>query len=143
MKEYLCTAIGVIGGAVSALVGGWSEGMAVLITAMAIDYITGLMVAGIFHASPKSESGSLESRAGWKGLCRKFVTLMIVVLAHGLDDVLNISYVKDAMIIGFVSNETISIIENAGLMGIPMPPVINRAIDLLTTKQESIDDKRA
>ena len=143
MKEYLCTAIGVIGGAVSALVGGWSEGIAVLITAMAIDYITGLMVAGIFHASPKSESGALESRAGWKGLCRKFVTLMIVVLAHGLDDVLNISYVKDAMIIGFVSNETISIIENAGLMGIPMPPVINRAIDLLTTKQESIDDKRA
>lgn len=142
MKEYLCTAIGVIGGAVSALVGGWSEGMAVLITAMAIDYITGLMVAGIFHASPKSESGALESRAGWKGLCRKFVTLMIVVLAHGLDDVLNISYVKDAMIIGFVSNETISIIENAGLMGIPMPPVINRAIDLLTAKQESIDDKR-
>lgn len=143
MKEYLCTAIGVIGGAVSALVGGWSEGMAVLITTMAIDYITGLMVAGIFHASPKSESGALESRAGWKGLCRKFVTLMIVVLAHGLDDVLNINYVKDAMIIGFVSNETISIIENAGLMGIPMPPVINRAIDLLTAKQESIDDKRA
>lgn len=143
MKEYLCTAIGVIGGAVSALVGGWSEGIAVLITAMAIDYITGLMVAGIFHASPKSESGALESRAGWKGLCRKFVTLMIVVLAHGLDDVLNINYVKDAMIIGFVSNETISIIENAGLMGIPMPPVINRAIDLLTAKQESIDDKRA
>lgn len=143
MKEYLCTAIGVIGGAVSALVGGWSEGMAVLITAMAIDYITGLMVAGIFHASPKSESGALESRAGWKGLCRKFVTLMIVVLAHGLDDVLNINYVKDAMIIGFVSNEAISIIENAGLMGIPMPPVINRAIDLLTAKQESIDDKRA
>lgn len=142
MKEYLCTAIGVIGGAVSALVGGWSEGMAVLITAMAIDYITGLMVAGIFHASPKSESGALESRAGWKGLCRKFVTLMIVVLAHGLDDVLNINYVKDAMIIGFVSNEAISIIENAGLMGIPMPPVINRAIDLLTAKQESIDDKR-
>ena len=142
MKEYLCTAIGVIGGTVSALVGGWSEGIAVLITAMAIDYITGLMVAGIFHASPKSESGALESKAGWKGLCRKFVTLMIVVLAHGLDDVLNINYVKDAMIIGFVSNETISIIENAGLMGIPMPPVINRAIDLLTAKQESIDDKR-
>lgn len=141
MKEYVCTAFGVAGGIASALIGGWSDSMIVLITVMAIDYITGLIVAGVFHASPKSPSGALESKAGWKGLCRKAVTLLIVIMAHGIDVVLGTAYIKDAVIIGFIANEVISILENAGLMGIPMPTVLTKAIDLLTTKAEAKNDK--
>jgi toxin secretion/phage lysis holin len=103
---------------------------------MVVDYITGLIVAGVFKNSTKTESGALESRAGWKGLCRKGVTLLIVLVSYRLDILIGTSYIRDAVIIGFCANEAISIIENAGLMGIPLPDVISKAIDLLTKKSE-------
>ena len=56
-----------------------------LVIFMAIDYITGLVVAGVFHASPKTKTGALESKAGWKGLIRKGETLLIVLVACQLD----------------------------------------------------------
>ena len=60
--------------------GGWSESMTSLVIFMSIDYITGLMVAGLFKKSNKTEDGGLESRAGWKGLARKFSTLLVVLI---------------------------------------------------------------
>ena len=103
---------------------------------MAIDYITGLIVAGVFHASNKSPNGSLESRAGWKGLCRKGVTLLVVLVATRLDMAIGTHYIRDAVVIAFVANEALSIIENAGLMGIPIPEVIIRMIDVLKKHSE-------
>nr|DAI33756.1 MAG TPA: holin [Caudoviricetes sp.] len=114
--------------------GGWSDALITLIVFMALDYVTGLIVAGIFKKSKKSENGALESRAGFKGLCRKGVALMIVLVAVRLDIVMHTSYIKDAVIIAFIANESISIIENAGLMGIPVPSVIAKAIDVLKEK---------
>ena len=61
MKNEVCTIIGIVGGAIATAFGGWDTALAALVTFMAIDYITGLMVAGIFHTSPKTESGALES----------------------------------------------------------------------------------
>lgn len=81
MKEYFCTAVGLIGGAIASLYGGWDAALQTLIICMAVDYITGLIVAGVFHASPKTKTGTLESRAGWKGLCRKGMSLLIVLVA--------------------------------------------------------------
>ena len=109
---------------------------------MAIDYITGLIVAGVFHASPKTETGTLESRAGWKGLIRKGETLLIVLVACRLDAVMGSSFVRDAAVIAFVANETISIIENAGLMGLPIPAVITKAVDILKQKAESSTEQK-
>lgn len=114
MKNQVCTIIGIVGGAIATAFGGWDTALAALVTFMAIDYITGLMVAGIFHTSPKTESGALESLAGWKGLCRKGVTLLVVLVACQLDKVMGSSFIRDAAIIGFMANEAISIIENAG-----------------------------
>ena len=116
--------------------GGWSDALITLIVFMALDYVTGLIVAGIFKRSKKSENGALESRAGFKGLCRKGVALMIVLVAVRLDIIMHTTYIKDAVIIAFVVNESISIIENAGLMGIPIPPVIAKAIDVLRNESE-------
>ena len=116
--------------------GGWSDALITLIVFMALDYVTGLIVAGIFKKSKKSENGALESRAGFKGLCRKGVALMIVLVAVRLDIIMHTTYIKDAVIIAFVVNESISIIENAGLMGIPIPPVIAKAIDVLRNESE-------
>ena len=88
MKNGMCTIIGIVGGAIAAAFGGWDTALAALVTFMAIDYITGLMVAGIFHTSPKTESGALESLAGWKGLCRKGVTLLVALVWSVLSTVL-------------------------------------------------------
>ena len=63
--------------------------MTTLVIFMGIDYVTGLIVAGVFHNSGKTESGALESRAGWKGLCRKGMTLLIVLIACRLDLIMN------------------------------------------------------
>ena len=85
MKNEICAAIGIVGGAIASLLGGWDTALQTLIIFMAIDYITGLIVAGVFHTSPKTKTGTLESRAGWKGLCRKGVSLLVVLVACRLD----------------------------------------------------------
>lgn len=136
MKSGICTAAGIVGSAIAALFGGWDEALVTLVIFMVIDYVSGLIVAGVFHASKKTESGTLESRAGWKGLCRKGVTLLFVLVAHRLDMAIGVDYIRNAVIIGFMANELISIVENAGLMGIPIPKVIQNAIDILTEKSE-------
>lgn len=129
--SVLYSAVGVVGGFIAMAFGGWSDALITLIIFMSVDYVTGLIVAGIFKKSKKSESGALESRAGFKGLCRKGVALLIVLVAVRLDIIMHTTYIKDAVIIAFIANEAISIIENAGLMGIPIPGVITKAIDVL------------
>lgn len=137
MKSGITTVIGVIGGMIASLFGGWDAALVTLIIFMGVDYVTGLIVAGVFHNSEKTKNGALESRAGWKGLCRKGVTLLVVLVACRLDLVMGSNFIRDAVVIAFIANETISIIENAGLMGIPIPAAIMRAIDILKNKAES------
>lgn len=139
MKQGICTGIGVVGSFITSLFGGWDTALITLLIFMTIDYISGLVVAGIFHKSKKTETGSLESKAGWKGLCRKCMTLVFVLIAYRLDLVIGSDYIRNAVIIGFIANETISIVENAGLMGVPLPGVITKAIDILTSKAKTIE----
>ena len=131
MKEIISTAAGCVAGIVSWLVGGFDVPLMALVVFMAIDYITGLVVAGIFHASPKSKNGGLESHAGWKGLARKIMTLMLVVVGHLVDLLLGAEIVRTALIVGFCANEGVSILENAGLMGLPIPEILTKSIDQL------------
>jgi len=141
MKETaLASTIGVVGGIISTIYGGWNSALTTLVIFMCIDYVTGLMVAGIFNKSEKTETGALESRAGFKGLCRKGVILLIVLVACRLDMVIGTNFVRDATVIAFITNETISIIENAGLMGIPIPKAIVRAIDVLKSKEDEYEN---
>jgi len=131
MKESFIALMGAIGATVGAFFGGWDLGLSTLVIAMALDYITGLIVAGVFKRSGKTQSGALESNAGFKGLCKKAVMLFIVLLGHRLDLTMGTTIVKDAVVFGFIANEAISIIENAGLMGIPVGDTIKNAIDVL------------
>ncbi len=137
MKSTIVTVIGVIGSCIASLFGGWDAALVTLVIFMGVDYITGLIVAGVFHTSEKTPGGGLESRAGWKGLCRKGVTLLVVLVACRLDLVMGSNFIRDAVVIAFIANETISIIENAGLMGIPIPSAIMKAIDILKNKAEN------
>lgn len=133
-KNILISIVGIIGSAIASAFGGWTTGLTTLVIFMAIDYITGLIVAGVFHKSTKTETGTLESRAGFKGLCRKGAMLLVVLVAHRLDLAVGTAYIKDAVIIAFMANEAISIIENAGLMGVPMNDTLKNAIDVLQKK---------
>ena len=136
LKDLFVAAIGTIGAYIARLFGGWDAAMTTLVIFMGIDYLMGLIVAGVFKRSGKSENGALDSRAGFKGLLKKSIILLIVLIAYRLDLVLGSAFIKDAVIIGYIANETISIIENAGLMGIPIPDVIKRAIDILKNKSD-------
>lgn len=138
MKNLICTSIGIVGAAVSTIFGGWSEALTTLLICMAIDYITGLVVAGVFHNSPKTATGALESNAGLKGLFRKAAMLLFVLIGHRLDVAVGTTYIRDAVCIAFIANEVLSLVENAGLMGVPIPEVITNAIDVLKNKEEKV-----
>ena len=136
MKDAVSTVVGLAAGMLSGIVGGFDTPVLVLVVSMGVDYVTGLIVAGVFHACPKTCGGGLDSRVGWKGLARKFVTLLIVVIANLADILLEVHYIRDAAIIGFCANECISILENAGLMGIRIPRVLTAALEKLGEEAE-------
>lgn len=136
MKESICIGIGAVGSAIATLFGGWTDALITLLIFMAVDYLSGLAVAGIFHKSSKTDSGAISSAVGWKGLAKKIMTLAIVAIGYRLDIVFGIDYIRTAVIIAYLANELISITENAGLMGVPMPAIVKKAIDVLTSKAD-------
>ena len=141
LKEYITTAVALLGGGLSWAVGGFDMAVVCLIGAMAIDYITGLIVAGIFHNSPKTEGGRLDSRVGWKGLARKFVTILIVVVANLADVVMGTHGIRAVVCVGFFANECLSIVENAGHMGLRIPKKLVDAVEELVDKgEEEVDE---
>ena len=142
-KTGILTILGTAGAFIANLFGGWDAALTTLLIFMAIDYLLGLIVAAVFHKSNKSESGGLDSRAGLKGLLKKGMVLLIVLVAARLDIMIGSNFIKDGAVIAFVANETISIIENAGIMGVPIPSVITNAIDILQRKSEKKDDVNA
>lgn len=131
MKETVCTVFAVLGAALSWAFGGWDAALAALVICMAADYISGSIVALVFHNSKKSESGCYNSSYGLKGLCKKGLMLLFVLVAVQMDKVLGADYVRDAVCVGFCTNEVLSITENLGLAGVPMPQAVVKALEQL------------
>ena len=137
MKYKIFTTLALAGSAVAELFGGWDMALETLLILMAADWITGgILLPAVFGKSPKSPNGALESRAGWKGLCRKGMTLFYILIAARLDRLLGMDYIRNAVCIGFIANELLSIVENAGLMGVPLPAMIRKVIDILKENAE-------
>lgn len=139
IKTVACTIFGALGACVVKVFGCWDKDMTTLITLMAIDFVMGLVIAAVFKNSPKSVNGAVDSSSCFEGLCKKCMILLFVLVAHRLDVSLGVNYIKTTAIIGFIANEAISVIENAGIMGMPLPKVFIRAIDIL--KKEDDDDE--
>ena len=131
MKELICSAIGVLGAVAAWAFGGWDTSLAALMICMAVDYISGSTVALVFHKSRKTTSGAYNSAYGLKGLCKKGLMLLFVVVAVQADRLLGSDYVRDAVCIGFCANEILSIVENLGLAGVPMPKAVIKALEQL------------
>lgn len=131
MKQTVCTIFGALGGALAGAFGGWDGTLMTLVILMAADYVTGVLVAGVFHKSDKTGTGTLSSRAGFQGLCRKGVMLLLVLVGARLDGLLGMDFLRDAVALGFAANELLSVLENGALMGVPIPAALQKALDLL------------
>ena len=136
MREMFYTIMLSIGSALSYFIGGVDTMFVVLCVFLLVDYISGIIVALVFKNSVKTESGKLNSSVSFKGLCKKLFVLALVGVSHLLDTVLGTNFVRGGVMVAFISNETISIIENAGLMGIPIPVPLKKAIDVLQDREE-------
>lgn len=139
IKTVFYTFICTLGGMLGNLFGGWDKLILALITCSIIDYLSGGAVAVIFKKSPKTKTGGAESNIGFKGLVKKVFIYLIVVVVVQVDNVVGSNgFLRNAVIIGFMTNEILSIIENAGLMGIPMPDAVINAVDILKKSGEDL-----
>jgi len=143
IKNTILGALSGIGAFIATALGGWDMALQALLAVMVIDIITGLMVAGVWKKSGKTETGAIDSHAMQKGLCRKFVMILIVYGSFLIDKSTGMSGIlRTGVILFFTGNEGISIVENAGLMGVPMPAIIKNAFEQLRAKGEKKDEPK-
>jgi toxin secretion/phage lysis holin len=131
VKNMILAGAGAAGAVVAGLLGGWDTGIQSLCLFMLVDYLTGLLVAGLFLNSPKTAGGALNSWTAWQGLLRKGASLGVVMIACRLDLMLATNMIRDGTVIAYSLNELLSIVENLGLMGVPLPRQVVRAIEVL------------
>ena len=143
MRETILIIIGATGGVVASALGGFDYFLHALFVLMAVDYVSGLVVAGIFKKSKKTRTGALNSHIGFKGIVKKCMMLLMVLVAYRLDYVIGWDFVRYGMIIALLVNELISIAENAGLMGIPISAVFKKALDILGKRGEEEDSNKS
>lgn len=131
MKNAVLAVWATAGAMLAKMMGGWDAAMKVLVFAMAADYLTGVLVAAVWQKSNKSENGALDSKAGFKGLCKKGMIFLLIWLGVLLDEALGEDYIRTAIILFFMGNEGISLLENLGIMGVPFPNFLKRALEAL------------
>lgn len=123
-------------GAVMSFFTGIPVIMWVLIAMMTLDYVTGLMT-GMMGVSSKTEGGKLSSRAAFDGLMRKIMIFLVVILSVLVD--LAVQYgagvtfnaVTGATCLWFIASEGVSVLENAAELGVPIPGILRKALELL------------
>lgn len=131
------TALAVFAGLGSVLAeafGGWDAFLKALVMFMAVDYITGMSVALVFHKSQKTKNGGASSEVGYKGIVKKICIFLLVALAVRVDKISGAHYVRNATIFFFLGNEGLSVIENLALMGVPYPEFLKKALEALREK---------
>lgn len=131
VKNGVLAALAAAGSWIANALGGWDASMQVLVALMVADYLTGVLVAAVWHKSNKSSSGTLNSVAGFKGILKKCMILLLVWIGVLLDDATGANYIRMAVILFFIGNEGISLLENLGLMGVPFPAFLRRALEAL------------
>ena len=141
IKNAVFAALAAVGGFLADRLGGWDALLQVLIALMAADYLTGLIVAGIFKKSPHTRSGTLSSAAGYLGLIKKCAALLLIYIGVLLDRAIGEAFVRSALIIFFIGNEGLSLLENVGLMGVKYPQFLAKMLEALRDKGDKGEDK--
>ena len=115
-------------------IGGFDLFLEALLVCMVVDYLMGLTIAGLYKRSDKTDTGGLNSFVGWMGISKKITSLLFIIIGVELQKITGLVGIREGIIIVLVTNEIISIIENAGVMGIPVPEQITKMIDILKQK---------
>ena len=131
-----------VAGAVAGLFGEWNTMLTIFVVMMALDYVTGLIVAAC-GKSPKTDGGRLSSKAGFVGIARKAVMMLLVLVATLLDKSLgNETMVfQSSLVFYYIANEGLSILENAALLGVRFPEKLKRALETMREKEEEPPDE--
>lgn len=140
MVEKTLKLLAAAAGGIAGLFGPWNGLMTVLLAVMAVDYVSGVMIA-VMGKSDKTESGGLSSKAGFFGLLKKAMIWLVVLLATLIDRAGGgtASMFQTAAVCFYIANEGISVLENAVLMGLPVPQAIRGALDVLRRKGDGED----
>ena len=141
IKNSVLTALAAVGGFLADRLGGWDALLQVLVALMVADYLTGLVVAGVFKRSPHTESGALSSHAGFKGIVKKCAALLLIYIGVLLDRAIGEAFVRSALIIFFIGNEGLSLLENVGLMGVKYPQFLEKMLEALRERGDKGEDK--
>lgn len=129
MNETVFKAVVALGGgAAFYFYGGWSSLLEVLLAFIIIDYISGVVASAI--------EGKLNSAIGLRGIAKKIFIFVMVAVGHLIDKAIGAEVVMNTAIFFYLANELISIIENSGRIGLPVPPAIIRAVEMLQEKSE-------
>jgi len=125
MKENMQLAFAALGGALGTVLGGWDGFLYALVVFAVVDYLTGLMAAAI--------KKKLSSETGFRGICKKVFIFLLVMVAHIIDAqvIRDGSVVRTAVIFFYLSNEGISILENAAVVGLPVPGKLREVLGQL------------
>ena len=131
LKNIVSIITGAIGSLLINLIGKPTDDLIILLVLMIIDLIVGFIISAIWQKSTKTDSGKLSSRVMFKGIVKKFFTLIIVVIAFQLDKLLVLNVIRHIVIIAFIVEEILSITENIAITGIKIPTIITKALDVL------------
>ena len=134
IKNGVLAAIAAVGALLTNALGGWDVLLKVLVGMMAADYLSGLLLAAVWRKSNKSQSGALDSKASFKGLVRKSMVLLLAYVAVLLDEVIGTNYIRAAVIIFYIGNEGLSLLENLCVMGVPHPKFLEDVLQVLEDK---------
>lgn len=127
MESTLKVLVAVAGSAASFLFGGWSSLLSILLAFVVIDYVTGVAAA--------AKEGKLNSTVGGWGIAKKVSIFVIVAVAHLVDTALGDAHLfRDAAVFFYISNELLSLLENSGRLGAPIPPALQKAVEVLKGK---------
>jgi toxin secretion/phage lysis holin len=129
-REIFNTIVAAACSALTYILGAWDEPLKILIILMVIDYITGVM-AGVIQ-------NKLNSHIGFNGILRKSTILLVLIVAVLLDRLINQSawVFRTVVAYFYIGNEGISILENCGKCGLPLPKRLMKALEQLKKKEE-------
>ncbi len=130
-----------VAGAVAGLFGEWNTMLTIFVVMMALDYLTGLIVAAC-GKSPKTEGGRLSSKVGFEGIARKAIMMLLVLVATLLDKSLgNETMVfQSSLVFYYIANEGLSILENAALLGVRFPDKLRKALEAMQEREDKPPD---
>ena len=138
VKQAISLVIGALTTGVLKVIGEPTQDLKILLLLMVIDLIVGFTVSAVWHKSSKTKSGKVSSKVMFKGIVKKILTLVLVVVAYQIDILLGYNIIRHIAIIAFIVQEIISIIENIAITGIKTPDIITKALDVL---ERSVKDE--